>query len=124
MKNKNHSFERIQILKNLCGLINEEPIEAAFHFINESDLTDDSWDAMLYFLSYLFPHLQELTVNPFNQIRLLKVVESVLTKKDDIYDGMSIEDIGLCHDCRDGVLFVDDVEIYLLETFNICVLES
>lgn len=110
-----HPFKRIQIVEDLCKILEEEPTKKAFELIRKSKLTDSDWDAHLYFIQFLAFHLKLLSLSKFDQLSFIQMIEDLEQEKDIL----SNKDFDIYQNYIDGLLFVDDLNDFLDKELDI-----
>ena len=119
MKNKCHPFKRIQVVEDLCKIIEEVPVAELFDWEDGMDLGSDGWDSILCYISIMYPQLKELAEGPLTQLCLLQMIDSVLTKEDHLWDCLGNKDRNFYHHYRDSFLHMSDLEIILPRDYGI-----
>jgi len=119
MKNKCHPFKRIQVVEDLCKIIEEVPVAESFDWVDDMDLGSDGWDSILCYISIMYPQLKELADGPLSQLCILQMIDSVHTQKDVYWDSSGNMDRVVYLAYRDSFLFMADMDDYLLDNFGI-----
>ena len=122
MKNKCHPFKRIQVVEDLCKIIEEVPVAELFDWEDGMDLGSDGWDSILCYISIMYPQLKELAEGPLTQLCLLQMIDSVLTKEDHLWDCLGNIDRNLYRHYRDSFLHMSDLETILPRDYDIDIL--
>ena len=123
MSSKTHPFKYIQIVEDLCAIIEETPLATSFDWIEDVDMNGDDWDAVIYYLPMMIQHLQEIAVEPLSQLCLLQMIESVHTQPDINWDCIGNMDRAAYLAYRDGFIFFASMDDYLFDNYSILVVE-
>lgn len=110
-----HPFKRIQIVEDLCKILEEEPTKKAFELMRKSKLTDSDWDAHLYFIQFLASHLKLLSLSKFDQLSFIQMIEEI----DQGKDILSNKNFEIYQNYIDSLLFVDDLNDLLENELDI-----
>jgi hypothetical protein len=122
MKNKCHPFKRIQVVEDLCKIIEEVPVAESFDWVDGMDLGSDGWDSILCYISIMYPQLKELADGPLTQLCLLQMIDSVPTQQDHLWDCLGNIDRNLYRHYRDSFLHMSDLETILPRDYGIDIL--